>query len=1035
MNHRALIKGLVIFIIILFIETPIINSQTLNILVDKKIEENVEKISLSPSLDYDDSSFNPKDSLFRTKDKFGNFYLSDITGNKSPYAPIAVSNYFDSDSNQFLMKKSIERSNRIIVTNKIEKNIGINNKVNLGKSNHYRSNIKLIKTSLNDYGNIFFVGGSGPNNFSSIQEAIDAAGNGDTIYVYNGTYYENLIIDKSINLIGQDKESTVISGVTLDMLMNTINVSADNVGISGFSINDNLGYYYQAAIYIVGDYATVSNCNIQNNDWLGIFLDGSSYSQIYGCEFYGNLISIYLIDSNENEMKNCFCYENTDDILLFDNSNNNLIINCTSIKNSFSGIHIQRSSGNQVVNCSCYDGYGGIGLAYAPNTKLKGNTINNNIENFGIGSSIISDFYCDIDTTNTINGKRIYYWINHHDEEIPAEAGFIGLISCSNILVKDIVISNNFQGIVCVDSTNCTMENCTFSNNGGHGGFFVSSKDNIIKNCYSSNCFFSGIYLVQQSNRNIVQNNTLLDIRVCGLWIEDSRSNHFSKHLITNSVKGISLDKSGDSVLNDNDMINCGIAVDGIDISDYINDVDTTNKVNGKIIYYYIDENGITIPSDAGQVILINCTNFNVLNLNLSDGTIGIELAYSNFNILSGNTINGNNMVAIDLDLSSNNHNTIKDNIIKNNNYGIDVDISDYNNFKNNIIHDNSVALSLDSSDRNVIVDNDILASWNSIVIQQSNNNHINNNTIQECGFNGIYLLYSKANMLKENEMVNCGLLVFGISLSEYINDVDTTNKVNGKTLYYYIDENGITIPSDAGQVILVNCANCNILNLDLSGGTIGIELAFSDFNTISKNTLNNNNFAGIYLESSSDNTVNLNTIENNAYGIDLQLADNNELINNKIQQNNYGFYMYLSNSNNILSNNCEYNTYGVRLNKPSNSNNIYHNNLIGNSFNAWDENEKANSWDDGKFGNYWSDYTTKYPDAKSKPLRPRVWDTPYEITEDINKDNNPMVNKLKISQIRNIKNNKQYHNKILLKFLEKHPNLFNLLKLMLKRL
>ena len=64
-------------------------------------------------------------------------------------------------------------------------------------------------------------------------------------------------------------------------------------------------------------------------------------------------------------------------------------------------------------------------------------------------------------------------------------------------------------------------------------------------------------------------------------------------------------------------MINCGISVDGTSLPDYINDVDVTNKINEKTIYYYTNENGILVPSDAGQVILVGCTNFTISNLDL----------------------------------------------------------------------------------------------------------------------------------------------------------------------------------------------------------------------------------------------------------------------------------------------------------------------------------------------------------------------------------------------------------------------------------
>ena len=110
------------------------------------------------------------------------------------------------------------------------------------------------------------------------------------------------------------------------------------------------------------------------------------------------------------------------------------------------------------------------------------------------------------------------YWIDHHDEGVPSDAAFIGLVSCTNISVKDLEIRNNFQGIVGVDISNCTIENSNFLNNDGHGIFFVSSKDNTIKNNAFRSSFFSGIFLQSQSNSNFIYNNTFSNIQVSCIW-------------------------------------------------------------------------------------------------------------------------------------------------------------------------------------------------------------------------------------------------------------------------------------------------------------------------------------------------------------------------------------------------------------------------------------------------------------------------------------------------------------------------------------
>jgi parallel beta-helix repeat protein len=239
--------------------------------------------------------------------------------------------------------------------------------------------------------------------------------------------------------------------------------------------------------------------------------------------------------------------------------------------------------------------------------------------------------------------------------------------------------------------------------------------------------------------------------------------------------------------------------------------------------------------------------------------------------------------------------------------------------------------------------------------------------------------------------MNNCGLIVYGNSLSDYINDVDTSNKVNEKVIYYLLNENGFTIPNNAGQVILINCDYCIVSNLELCNGTVGVELAYSDLNKITKNTLKNNKYSGVYIETSQENKVESNTIENNSYGISMQLAYKNDIKNNKIQTDYYGCYISFSNNNNFSGNNIIYNNYGIYFNLPSASNIIHQNNLYYNGLNAYDENQKTNVWDDGKKGNYWGDYKTKYPNARRIWLK-GIWNIPYEIPSKDNRDRFPLI-------------------------------------------
>jgi len=87
-------------------------------------------------------------------------------------------------------------------------------------------------------GNTLYVGGTGEGNYTKIQDAINNASDGDTVFVYNGTYYENVIINKNNHILtGEDKNTTIIDGGKRNGNVVTI-YYVDWVAISGFTIKN-----------------------------------------------------------------------------------------------------------------------------------------------------------------------------------------------------------------------------------------------------------------------------------------------------------------------------------------------------------------------------------------------------------------------------------------------------------------------------------------------------------------------------------------------------------------------------------------------------------------------------------------------------------------------------------------------------------------------------------------------------------------------------------------------------------------------------
>jgi len=238
--------------------------------------------------------------------------------------------------------------------------------------------------SLNQNGTTWYVGGDGPGNFTRIHKAIDAASEGDTIYVFNGSYNESFTIDKSIILRGEDKETTKIIGGW----QFTIVVKSNNVIIHSFTIDNGWdssdNKYF--GISIGGDNTTVYD-NILTNNTKGISLGFSNNHFIFNNTFHGN--GIILSDSYNNDIrnnilngKNLVYLEDASNKIIDPNTSQVILVNCTNI--TVSGLYLLKTNvGVQLLNTNnCHifnniisEGVSGISLTYSNSNIISGNNI------------------------------------------------------------------------------------------------------------------------------------------------------------------------------------------------------------------------------------------------------------------------------------------------------------------------------------------------------------------------------------------------------------------------------------------------------------------------------------------------------------------------------------------------------------------------------------------------------------------------------------------------------------------------------------
>ena len=185
----------------------------------------------------------------------------------------------------------------------------------------------------------------------------------------------------------------------------------------------------------------------------------------------------------------------------------------------------------------------------APGSKLRNNILNDNVYSFGI----LDARTVDIDTSNTINNKPIIYWVNQHGKTVPVDAGYVALVDCSNITVKDLNLVGNYAGVFLLSTTNSTIINNTLSNNLVGVDLNEAHNTVITENILINNG--NGVGLQAESSNNSIYENTVNRNKV-GIYIDDSAQNSITRNNIINSQTGVYTQNCQLNTIHHNNFIN-----------------------------------------------------------------------------------------------------------------------------------------------------------------------------------------------------------------------------------------------------------------------------------------------------------------------------------------------------------------------------------------------------------------------------------------------------------------------------------------------
>jgi parallel beta-helix repeat protein len=466
-----------------------------------------------------------------------------------------------------------------------------------------------------------------PDEYSTIQEAVNHAFDGDTVYVKTGTYYEHVVVNKTVSLVGENRDTTIIdgnrTGCVLDIVSDSVNVTSFTVQRSGNTMFPD----FDAGISL----NNAKSCIISNNN----ITDN-------GC------FGIHLLNSNQNTISENDLTRNAMYAIDLTTSHNNTVSSNAAIFNTniAIGMHIASENnniiGNRVISNPC-----GIDAANVSNNTISHNYLTDNSEigiwvqdnsiNNGIyGNNVTGSRYCikieEQADSNTVSGNILtggqfgIYILNARYTEIYNNTvahcygsdwdAAVRLESAGYTVIHNNEIFDNWRGILLYASS----------------PYVSVYGNNVTSNEYGIRVAMGGSNYVNVSG-NYVANNRGYGIDVTGFG-GGGESNYatIARNLIVNNTfeaVGLGIGSNYNTIVQ-NDMIGNGHA--GVTLERYSN--------YNTIVQNNIIENAYGICFD---LYIVNSTQNVILNNNIINNTQQVRIASGSVNNWDGGYPAGGN--------------------------------------------------------------------------------------------------------------------------------------------------------------------------------------------------------------------------------------------------------------------------------------------------------------------------------------------------------------------------------------------------------
>ena len=742
--------------------------------------------------------------------------------------------------------------------------------------------------------------GSIEHPYRYIQQAIDNATSGDTIFVYSGIYYENIIVYKSVDLIGEDRNRVIIDGmrVTKDAV---VNITAPDVTLRGFTIEngwcEDEKFWDASGIKIFSSNVKIKG-NVISFNRLGvtvatgvtsltisdnIFIDDGI---LLGCYVYNKRMTkedfLHEISNNTVNGKPLYYYKNLYNSIIPKDAGQIILVNCRNV--TIRGVNITHTDFS-------------ITIAFCSNCTIEKSTITRTDGELILFNS----------NNNTIQNNVISYTLH----------GICLDFNSRYNVVRYNDISNSWVGISALTSSN---NNLIYRN---------KLHDNAAGVLLAPLIHYMKPYDNDISRNSIYSNNV-------GVQIQDgSFNNTIQRNNISKNKEGILLKHSDNNLIRYN-YFNRNFPISAIFMNCTTNFWDhnywNRARILPKIIFGYKTIDGIISPwinidryplkyppaIYRGNILYVGGRgegNYSSIQSAISDASSGDTIfVYSgiyheNVTIDKELSLIGENADTTIIDGIGNDTVTILAENIKLSGFTITnaTDEEDISTTGIRIVGSN-----------NIISDNIIMDNTIGVFIRRATNITICNNRFYN---NGIII---SPYDWDENRHIPL--------YDEYFIHTIEDNTVNGRKIYYLRNQRNISLPSDVGELIAFNCSNITVESLSFTRCDCSLLLIYTDNCEIRNSSFIDD--ADIWLIDCDNNIFMHNVMSRNLHGVTLD---------------------YNSEGNEFLYNNFSYNNWmGVMIEDESNYNIFEKNNFFGNNkWSAFIGYSFMNKW----YSNYWDEW------------------------------------------------------------------------------